>query len=369
MHAVFNLKGRPQPLSNHGASPDGYAPPALSVRSLWKAYGAIPKQFADAEGMLLSNDELAKQNWVVAVRDASFDVATGEVFVIMGLSGSGKSTLLRCLPKLIEPTSGQLLFHGHDLLRMPDPQLVELRRNKMGMVFQSFALLPNRTVLGNVEFPLEVQRQDRPRRQARAMEMIEMVGLSGFENRMPSELSGGQQQRVGIARSLAVDPELWLLDEPFSALDPLIRRDLQSELLRIQRVLAKTIVFITHDLDEAITVADRIAIMKDGRIIQIATPEELVLAPADDYVARFTASIAPAKVVRAESLIVPDEAVSENAIPISHEETVEAFARSLVENQSQLVVLRDGTPIGVVDRAAALRILAGLRGRGTERAL
>jgi glycine betaine/proline transport system ATP-binding protein len=193
--------------------------------------------------------------------------------------------------------------------------------------------------------------------------MIEMVGLSGFENRMPSELSGGQQQRVGIARSLAVDPELWLLDEPFSALDPLIRSDLQSELLRIQAVLAKTIVFITHDLDEAIRVADRIAIMKDGEIIQIATAEQLVLAPADDYVARFTASITPAKVVRAGSLVLLNETIDPHATNVEHDETVETFAPRLIEGAGHLVVTQGGTVIGVLDRPAALRVIAGVRDR------
>ncbi|MEW6630498.1 MAG: ATP-binding cassette domain-containing protein [Pseudomonadota bacterium] len=334
--------------------------PALSVRNLWKVYGATASQFAQARGAGSAVGDIADRKWVAAVRSATFDIAPGEVFVIMGLSGSGKSTLLRCLPRLIDPTSGDLLYHNRDLMRIPDAELVDLRRNRMGMVFQSFALLPNRNVLSNVEFPLEVQRRDRAARRDRAMEMIEMVGLSGFEHRMPSELSGGQQQRVGIARSLAVDPELWLLDEPFSALDPLIRRDLQGELLRIQDVLAKTIVFITHDLDEAIRVADRIAIMKDGEIIQIATPEELVLAPADDYVARFTSSIAPAKVVRADTLIGDDQ-IDSQASTVGHDETVERFASRLIEDESRLAVVRDGVVVGMLDRTAALRVLAGVR--------
>ncbi|MBZ9761652.1 ATP-binding cassette domain-containing protein [Mesorhizobium sp. CA8] len=336
---------------------------ALSVRNLWKVYGAAPRDFASADGPTLSREHLAKRGWVAAGRAATFEVARGEVFVIMGLSGSGKSTLLRCLPWLIEPTTGDLFFDQKDLRRIPDTELVELRRNRMGMVFQSFALLPNRTVLSNVEFPLEVQRRQKTMRRERAMQMIEMVGLSGFENRRPSELSGGQQQRVGIARSLALDPELWLLDEPFSALDPLIRRDLQGEVLRIQGELAKTIVFITHDLDEAIRMADRIAIMKDGEIVQIGTPQDLVLDPANDYVARFVESIAPAKVVQAERLLLHSGQVDAGAPTTDHDETVQQFAPLIVEGDTPFAVQRNGAIIGMLDRIASLRVLAGKVGR------
>ena len=206
----------------------------------------------------------------------------------MGLSGCGKSTLVRCLSRLIEPTKGEVMFNGQDLLKANDKDLINIRRHKMGMVFQHFALLPHLTVLGNIAFPLEVQGVERKVREQRAMEVIELVGLKGRERYYPRELSGGQQQRVGIARSLAVEPEIWFLDEPFSALDPLIRREMQDEFLRLQNVLHKTIVFITHDFEEAIRLADRIAIMQEGEIIQVGTPEELVLRPETEYVSEFT---------------------------------------------------------------------------------
>jgi glycine betaine/proline transport system ATP-binding protein len=228
-------------------------------------------------------------------------------------------------------------------------------------VFQNFALLPNRTVLGNVAFPLEIQGLPREKYEARAREMIALVGLEGREERLPAELSGGQQQRVGIARSLAVDPEIWLLDEPFSALDPLIRSDLQDELLRLQRSLAKTVIFITHDLDEAIKVADRIAIMEGGRLVQLASPEDLVTKPADPYVARFTAKISHAKVVRARSLIEARREVPAHAIAVNADETVEAFAARMVSTEAPIVVIDAGATLGLLDRKRALMILAGVR--------
>ena len=221
----------------------------------------------------------------------------------MGLSGCGKSTLVRCLSRLIEPTKGEVMFNGQDLLKANDKDLINIRRHKMGMVFQHFALLPHLTVLGNIAFPLEVQGVERKVREQRAMEVIELVGLKGRERYYPRELSGGQQQRVGIARSLAVEPEIWFLDEPFSALDPLIRREMQDEFLRLQNVLHKTIVFITHDFEEAIRLADRIAIMQEGEIIQVGTPEELVLRPETEYVSEFTRGIPRAKVLTARAVM------------------------------------------------------------------
>ena len=225
---------------------------------------------------------------VVAVRDVTLDIARGEMLVVMGLSGSGKSTLVRCLSRLIEVTAGTINIGGADLGAMSETQLIALRRQKMGMVFQSFGLLPNRSVLDNVAFPLEMRGQDRATRHARAREMLDLVSLQGREDYFPRELSGGQQQRVGIARSLAVEPEIWFLDEPFSALDPLIRREMQDEFLRLKGLLGKTIVFITHDFDEALRLADRIAIMKDGAIEQCDTPDRIVMHPATEYVAKFT---------------------------------------------------------------------------------
>jgi glycine betaine/proline transport system ATP-binding protein len=282
--------------------PPDARPVKLECRGLWKLFGAGAERFL-GQHPGASPDEAASAGLVPAVVDVSLSVREGEIFVIMGLSGSGKSTLVRCMSRLIEPSAGEVLFNGQDLRRVGARRLIELRRHAMGMVFQHFALLPHLTVLGNVAFPLEVQGVPRAEREARAGAMIELVGLAGREAFFPRELSGGQQQRVGIARSLAVEPELWFLDEPFSALDPLIRREMQDEFVRLQSVLRKTIVFITHDFDEAIRLADRIAIMKDGEVVQTGTPEELVLHPADGYVAEFTRAVTRAKVVRVASLM------------------------------------------------------------------
>ena len=247
---------------------------------------------------------------VLGAAGANLTVSEGEISVLMGLSGSGKSTLIRCLTRLIEPTAGAVRIGETDLLAADEATLVGIRRNRMGMVFQHFALLPHRTVLDNIAFPLQAQGLSRPVREARAREMAALVGLSGWEARFPSELSGGQQQRVGIARSLATDPALWFLDEPFSALDPLIRADLQDELMRLQSRLGKTVVFITHDLDEAIRLADRVAIMEAGRLVQTGTPEDLVLTPATDYVRRFVAKVPLARVMRCRHLVLPGPPVA-----------------------------------------------------------
>ncbi len=274
----------------------------LSCKHVWKVFG-------DKVEALFAADDNARHaaldngNYISAVSDASFDVFDGETFVIMGLSGSGKSTLLRCMTRLIEPSAGEIYFETQDLMKASEAELIDLRRHKMGMVFQHFALLPNRNVLGNVALPLEVQGIGKAAREQRALEVIKLVGLDGRERYYPWELSGGQQQRVGIARSLAAEPDIWFLDEPFSALDPLIRREMQDEFMRLQNVLHKTIVFITHDFEEAIRLADRIAIMKDGAIIQIGTPEQLVLNPATEYVEEFVEGIPRAKVLSAKSLM------------------------------------------------------------------
>ncbi|VAW12390.1 Glycine betaine ABC transport system, ATP-binding protein OpuAA [hydrothermal vent metagenome] len=279
-------------------------PVKLACRSVWKVFGD------GAAGLFRGGGQpgdaaLADGPFIAAVRDVTLDVVEGEIFIIMGLSGSGKSTLVRCMTRLIEPTWGEVLFDGQDLVKASARELTALRRHKMGMVFQHFALLPHRTVLGNVGFPLEVQGVARGPREASAMEAIELVGLAGREQYYPAELSGGQQQRVGIARSLVVKPDVWFLDEPFSALDPLIRREMQDEFLRLQSVLRKTIVFITHDFEEAIRLADRIAIMKDGKIVQIGTSEDLVLNPATDYVEEFTRGIPRTKVLTAAAIAGP----------------------------------------------------------------
>ena len=295
------------------------------------------------------------------MRDVSLEVGQGEIFVIMGLSGSGKSTLVRCLSRLVEPTGGEILYDGEDLLKASPSRMIEIRRHRMGMVFQHFALLPHLSVLENVAFPLEVQGWKRGPREAQAREVISLVGLQGRERHYPRQLSGGQQQRVGIARSLAIKPDLWFLDEPFSALDPLIRREMQDEFLRIQRQLKKTIVFITHDFDEAIRLADRIAIMKDGAVVQVATPEEVVLAPADDYVAAFTAHVARAKVVTLGRIAVPG--VPEGvAGDLPAEARVEAVAEQIVTSGRPFAVIRDGAKVGHVTPQAVIAVLLGKGG-------
>jgi glycine betaine/proline transport system ATP-binding protein len=332
----------------------------LACEGVWKLFGPEPERCLAAHDRRPSPAQLAAAGLIGAVRDASLAIQAGEIFVIMGLSGSGKSTLVRCMSRLIEPTAGRILFEGRDLLQTPERQLIEIRRHKMGMVFQHFALLPHLTVLGNVAFPLEIQGQDRSRRTARAQEMIELVGLKGREHYYPRELSGGQQQRVGIARSLAVAPEIWFLDEPFSALDPLIRREMQDEFLRLQSVLKKTIAFITHDFDEAIRVADRIAIMQDGAIIQIGTPEELVTRPATAYVAEFTREIPRAKVLSARAVMAPVSGGDGFAGEVAADAKIETIARQVVDGGRPLAVTdRAGRVIGQIDRAAVLAVLVG----------
>lgn len=315
----------------------------LSGAHVWKVFGRGAKTFLDSHpNPELSHLEAA--GLIAAVRDASLSVHEGEIFIIMGLSGSGKSTLVRCLSRLVEPTSGQIMFEDMNLLQASERELIEFRRHKMGMVFQHFALLPHLSVIDNVAFPLSVQGVDRKTREMRAHEVIELVGLKGRENSFPRELSGGQQQRVGIARSLSIKPEIWFLDEPFSALDPLIRREMQSELLRIQSMLHKTIIFITHDFDEAIRLADRIAIMKEGEIIQIGTAEDLVICPATDYVAEFTREVVRWKVMSARSLMEPR--ADEHLVgTVTADAKIATFAAD---------ILAAGEPFGVVDDTGSL---------------
>jgi len=340
----------------------------VSCRGVWKLFGdGADRFFAEHDGTSGARD-IAEAGHICAVRDASFDVGEGQIFVIMGLSGSGKSTLVRCLSRLIEPTAGQIIFEDRNLLECSEDELIRIRRHKMGMVFQHFALLPHLTVLGNVAFPLEVQGVERGRRDRRAREVIELVGLGGREHYYPRELSGGQQQRVGIARSLAVEPEIWFLDEPFSALDPLIRREMQDEFLRLQNVLHKTIVFITHDFEEAIRLADRIAIMNDGEIIQIGTPEELVLSPANAYVAEFTKDVPRAKVLSARAVMEPLRNGDSPAHSVPAETRVHELAERIAGTGADFAVVDEaGKPIGRLNRWMILQVLAG-RGAGAEQA-
>ncbi|MEQ8266504.1 MAG: betaine/proline/choline family ABC transporter ATP-binding protein [Parvibaculum sp.] len=335
-------------------------PVKLASRNLWKLFGDGAPRFLSRHGTDATAAEIQTAGLIGAVRNVSIDVRQGEIFVIMGLSGSGKSTLVRCLSRLIEPTAGQILFEDRDLLRASTREMIDIRRHKMGMVFQHFALLPHLNVLQNVAFPLEVQGVPRQEREARAREMTQLVGLGGRETHFPRELSGGQQQRVGIARSLAVEPEIWFLDEPFSALDPLIRREMQDEFIRLQNVLRKTIVFITHDFDEAIRLADRIAIMKDGEVIQIATPEELVLHPATGYVAEFTQHVSRAKVLTARSVMKPPRAPEETGGAVSVADRIERIADKVEASERPFAVVDpDGGIVGSIDRQTIVDVLIG----------
>jgi glycine betaine/proline transport system ATP-binding protein len=331
----------------------------ISCQSVWKLFGHEPEKFLRQHNGAPSGEAIKSGGYIPAVRDVSVDVRPGEILVIMGLSGSGKSTLVRCLSRLIEPTGGEIFFEGKDLLKASPMEMIELRRHKMGMVFQHFALLPHRTVLQNVAFPLEVQGIDRDKREARALEMVELVGLKGREKYYPRELSGGQQQRVGIARSLAVGPDVWFLDEPFSALDPLIRREMQNEFLRLQNLLKKTIVFITHDFDEAIRLADRIAIMKDGAVDQLGTAEELITNPATDYVQEFTKEISREKLLTVRSVMQPANGVETADVTVDADERLSEVAAKILRQDRPVRVLDEGQPVGVIMREHLIDALYG----------
>ncbi len=327
------------------------AEPVILCRGLWKIYGPEPAKFLARHDAKPSPEQFEQSGHIGAVQDVNLDVQPGEILVIMGLSGSGKSTIVRCLSRLIEPTHGQVIFQGTDLLEATEKEMIEIRRHKMGMVFQNFALLPHRTVIDNVAFPLEVQGVDRAKRHERALEIIELVGLKGREKYYPRELSGGQQQRVGIARSLAVEPDVWFLDEPFSALDPLIRREMQDEFLRLQNLLHKTIIFITHDFDETVRLADRIAIMYEGRIVQIGTAEELVTNPATDYVRAFTRDIPKAKLLTVASVMGPVDADrSDGPAVIDDQRIGDVAGRVIGQDKPVTVVNGSGNVVGSLTR-------------------
>lgn len=299
---VASVSGAPQVC-------DGSTEPAIRVQNLWKIFGPKPHLILDERELesLSRADLRSRTGCTAAVRDVSFEVLPGEVFVIMGLSGSGKSTLIRCLTRLIEPTAGKVLYRDQDVLGFDKDQLRELRRNEFSMVFQHFGLLPHKTVLENVSYGLKIRGEDQNCRESRAREVIELVGLSGYESSHPAQLSGGMQQRVGLGRALAGDPDVLLFDEPFSALDPLIRRDMQSEVARLHREVGKTIVFITHDLDEALKLGDRIALMQDGELVQVGTGADLVGAPATDYVRDFVRDVSREKVLPVSWIMKPTD--------------------------------------------------------------
>ena len=335
----------------------------LVCRNVWKVYGPEADGFFDNGNGQVANtgaliQEIQESGHIGAACDVSFDVHVGEIFIIMGLSGSGKSTMVRCLSRLVEPTAGEVLLDGEDLLRVSKEQLIDIRRHKMGMVFQNFGLLPHLNVLENVAFPLQVQGIDKEHRMARAMEMIELVGLDGREGSYPRQLSGGQQQRVGIARSLAVEPELWFLDEPFSALDPLIRRQMQDEFMRLQKLLHKTIVFITHDFLEALRLGDRIAIMKDGKVVQIGTPAEVVMTPADDYVEEFTQDVPRVKVITAGDIMTQPTNGLDVSQAVPPDMTLEHLMPKFSEGLGAIAVADAGSVVGQVSPQAVLSALA-----------
>jgi glycine betaine/proline transport system ATP-binding protein len=334
----------------------------IRCRNLWKVYGPGASSLRDADPAVLVAATAENAGLLAALHDVSLDIAKGEVFVIMGLSGSGKSTLVRCMTGLIEPTSGTMQIAGENLRDATPDQLIELRRHKMSMVFQDFALLPHLTVLDNIVFPLRVQGLPRAKREARAAELVELVGLSGRERHFPRELSGGQQQRVGIARSLITKPDIWFLDEPFSALDPLIRHEMQTELLRLQAALHKTVVFITHDFDEAIRIADRIAIMRSGKVVQVDTPEGLVLRPTDDYVAAFTSKIPRHLVLRASAVMGPVVAEATGEPLPATALVAEVAARVLAAGAPVPLADDQGRIIGALDRQAVIATVFGGRG-------
>lgn len=330
--------------------------PVISCKNAWKIFGPDPAAYIKRMPQDHSFDAIRADGYIAGVKDVSIDVGRGEMLVIMGLSGSGKSTLVRCFSRLHDITGGTIEVEGQDIMKLSEKELIDLRRNKMGMVFQSFGLLPHRTVLENVAFPLEMRGQDKHERRARAMEVVKLVGLEGREEYFPRELSGGQQQRVGIARSLAIEPDIWFLDEPFSALDPLIRREMQDEFLRLQDLLDKTIVFITHDFDEALRLADRIAIMKDGAVEQCDTPDQIVLHPATEYVRKFTEEIDRARVVQAGALVKVGP--TGEGDPVDAKASIKDLARLLVQDTRDVIpVARDGAVIGGMPRQDGLNIL------------
>lgn len=276
----------------------------ISCQNVWKIFGPKPESILTLAKNSETKEDIMKQTGhVIAVKDVSFDIHTNEIFVVMGLSGSGKSTLIRCLNRLIEPTAGKILVDGVDITKMSHADLRELRRHKLTMIFQNFGLLPHRSVLDNVSFGLEIRGEHKDERREKAMLFLEQVGLKGWENSHVNELSGGMQQRVGLARALAVEPEIILMDEPFSALDPLIRRQMQDEFIKLRSAVKKTVVFITHDLLEALKLGDRVAIMKDGEIVQLGTPQEIVSQPADDYVSDFVKDAPRGKIMSANSIM------------------------------------------------------------------
>ena len=333
----------------------------IDCKSVYKIFGSNADKLLQDSGGKVDAKKFQEAGCIVGVNNASFTVNKGEMLVVMGLSGSGKSTLLRCISRLTEVTSGEVFIDGENISQMNSKQLIELRRDKMGMVFQNFALLPHKSVIENIAFPLQVKGISTDQSMQKALEMVELVGLKGRENYFPRELSGGQQQRVGIARSLAVEPDVWFLDEPFSALDPLIRKEMQDEFLRLQGVLNKTIMFVTHDFDEALRLADRIAIMKDGIIEQLDTPANIVLNPATEYVRKFTEEVPREKVLKIESIMDPIDSSITDSIKISKDELVEKEAEKILNSSVPLIVIDPKTNVivGSINSQKVIKVLFG----------
>ncbi|MGZ4428678.1 MAG: quaternary amine ABC transporter ATP-binding protein [Nocardioidaceae bacterium] len=349
---MTETKARPAQTSENGDQ-------ALTVEGLWKIFGNNADKIIGTPDADLPRRELqSKTGCVAAVKDVSFDVKPGEVFVVMGLSGSGKSTLVRLLTRLIEPTAGRVIIDGDDVTAASESQLRDLRRNHVAMVFQNFGLLPHRQVIDNVGFGLEVRGVPKAERRQRSQEMVDLVGLSGNEQSYPDQLSGGMQQRVGLARALASNPTMLLFDEPFSALDPLIRRDMQNEVIRLQEELQKTMIFITHDLQEALKLGDRILIMRDGEIVQIGRPDEVVGAPADDYVRDFTSDVPKSHVLTLRWVMrPPDPSVGESAPAVQADRIVSDAAREVLAVHGPLRVFDGDELVGVVDDQDILRVV------------
>lgn len=359
-------------MSSINQLPNDLSPTAIEVAGVWKIFGENWNQALDdiQENGISKKEVLEKHNCVVGVVDASFSVKRGEIFCVMGLSGSGKSTLVRHINRLLEPSAGKITVHGSDVMGLNDVDLRAFRNEKIAMVFQNFALMPHRSVLDNVAMPLEIRGVSKNQRMAKAAGALEMVELTGWGNKFAHELSGGMQQRVGLARALASDPEILLMDEPFSALDPLIRRQLQEEFMRLASMMEKTTVFITHDLDEAVRIGDRIAIMRDGVISQIGVPEEIVMHPEDDYVADFVAGISRLKVVRAHAVMQPLEDYQDNHPPLPKDapefyadDNLSVLIEAAIKSDGPLVVINeDKKRIGAITRADLLKTII----EGTE---
>jgi glycine betaine/proline transport system ATP-binding protein len=351
----------PSSVTGSGASADAVT---IAVRHLWKVFGPAEGRLSRDSAAIPSAESIdasvKRYGGTIAVNDVSFDVRPGEVFVVMGLSGSGKSTLVRCLTRLIEPTFGEVDLDGEDIRKASQERLRELRRRRFSMVFQNFGLLPHRRVLDNIAFGLELRGESKAARLARAGEMLGLVGLDGMADRYPDELSGGQQQRVGLARALAGDPEVMLLDEPFSALDPLIRRDMQNEVIRLHHDLKKTMVFITHDLAEALKLGDHVMIMRGGRIVQIGRPEELVARPADAYVEDFVRDIPKSHVLTLHWVMRRPTANDPVDGPVFRSDAIIRTAlHAAAATDKPIRIVDDGQLLGVVDRSSILETIAG----------